>query len=454
MSSEFTSQNIIFTGNLKRPGTALGSILASNSSGVFQLVVPASDGRFLVTDSGRASGISWLPEIWEVSGSIVTPINEDVVTRFVFCDSTNTVDNGWGINGSLLSSINSALRNATSGNTPRPNQGAVIASDNSQLIGSITTSELGSMNQTCIMASKSCIIQRARSDDSFIGGSIDSGIRTNLGSGATNKIIIGCDNCDYNQGRGTLFACRNTGSSNNQGDAFNSYISCDAVSFGRNGDFNTFLSSNNVQFGNHLRCLIKATFADVNHSGTSVFSDDDSTTRLTTTATNSWLSRYIGGETRYSNAALTTGVTLATGASTWAMVSNKYVKENFTIVDSDDILGRVRDLPVYEYNFIGNPKEMKCIGPFAQDWHSIVTPLETYTEIIEDPDDKEKKIEVEKDAKDKLTIEEMDVLGICLASIKSLSEKVGQFSNINELKRKKIKLLESKIERVREIRVR
>jgi hypothetical protein len=28
----------------------------------------------------------------------------------------------------------------------------------------------------------------------------------------------------------------------------------------------------------------------------------------------------------------------------------------------------IRRLPIYTYNFIGNPAEQRCVGPMAQDW--------------------------------------------------------------------------------------
>jgi hypothetical protein len=351
-----------------------------------------------------------------------------------------------------LSSTNSELRNATGGIIrPRPNEGAIIACDTSLLIGSVTNSENGGMLRTGMIANNNCILQRARTDQCFIGGSIDSDIRTNLGNGTGIKGILGCDNTSLTFGRTSFLACQDTTIPTGQSDLFNSYISCNNISHS-NEDFNTFFSSNDVLFGSRVWSLIKATNADIQHSRVVVLSDDDTSgPRLTTLAGNSFVTRFTGGERFYTNSALTTYADLAAGTGAWVAVSDRNLKENLKDVVYDDVLGRVKDLPIYKYNFIGNPKETKCIGAMAQDWHAIVTPTETYTVLEDDPDKGEKK-EVKKDAKNKLGIEEMDSIGVCLSAIKSLDKKVQVLTKINELKSQKIKTLEDKIKKIRELR--
>jgi hypothetical protein len=62
------------------------------------------------------------------------------------------------------------------------------------------------------------------------------------------------------------------------------------------------------------------------------------------------------------------------------------------------VLRRVDELPVYEYNFKGNPADVKCRGPTAQDWHRLF------------PSNKPQH-----------GIDTMDLDGIALAAIKGLS---------------------------------
>jgi hypothetical protein len=288
-----------------------------------------------------------------------------------------------------------------------------------------------------------------RSDNVFIVCSVDCNVLTTMASGNTGpRAIIGSNNCDLNYNGCSFFSSDGLtiGSAAGENDEFTTYISCQGLTHARSGDFNTFVSTRTTTMDDHTRCFVKATNADIQHSGTVVLSDDDNSgATLTTLAANSFLTRFVGGVRFYTNSALTTYADLAAGSGTWVAVSDRNVKENIIEVNYDDILGRVRKLPIYEYNFIGNPKEMKCIGAMAQDWHSIVTPLETYTVLEDDPDNEGKKKEVQKDAKNKLGIEVMDSIGVCLASIKSLDRKVEALFEKNAIHDKRIQELEEEL---------
>jgi hypothetical protein len=106
----------------------------------------------------------------------------------------------------------------------------------------------------------------------------------------------------------------------------------------------------------------------------------------------------------YSNATITTGVNLAAGANAWAAVSDRRVKENIVEVDYDDVANRLKKLPIFEYNYIGQTEN--CIGPVAQDWHSIF-----------------------RSSKNPLVIETMDLDGVALATIKSLASRLNNLKN-------------------------
>jgi hypothetical protein len=95
------------------------------------------------------------------------------------------------------------------------------------------------------------------------------------------------------------------------------------------------------------------------------------------------------------------GVQLVQGSSVWAAISDANAKENFVLLDTARVLRSVDELPIYEYNFKGNPPDVKCRGPIAQDWHRIF------------PSNKPKHC-----------IDTMDLDGVALAAIKGLSELV------------------------------
>ncbi|HZG42672.1 MAG TPA: tail fiber domain-containing protein [Longimicrobium sp.] len=77
-----------------------------------------------------------------------------------------------------------------------------------------------------------------------------------------------------------------------------------------------------------------------------------------------------GGYRIFTNQSLTTGVTVAAGGSSWNVVSDRSRKEHFLGIDPDDILARIRLLPVSTWRYIDEEdRAIRHIGPMAQDWH-------------------------------------------------------------------------------------
>jgi len=187
---------------------------------------------------------------------------------------------------------------------------------------------------------------------------------------------------------------------------------------------------NNIIVGDHnisnssKRCVIVG-----GHGGT-VIGDDiwlfTHGSSFSPTGNGKFYVKNTGGTYIYSNDKATTGVSLHKGSSSWASISDINKKENLIEVDCTDILENVKLLPIYKYNYIGNPKEQRNIGPVAQDWHKLF-PCESIKSTIKD--DKSGKIKtLETPPKDLLSIEIMDLVGVCISSIKSLAERVDILS--------------------------
>ena len=93
---------------------------------------------------------------------------------------------------------------------------------------------------------------------------------------------------------------------------------------------------------------------------------------------------------------------------------------------SQDILTHAMLIPVYYYNYIGNPKEQVCIGPSAQAWHSqfgtadIPTKVWNENEFNEETQENGKFVTIMKPAKDPLKIESMDFSGVLLSCVQAL----------------------------------
>lgn len=87
---------------------------------------------------------------------------------------------------------------------------------------------------------------------------------------------------------------------------------------------------------------------------------------------------------------------------TWNSVSDRDKKENFTEIISDDLLQRLRQLPVTRWNFRGQSAAVRHIGPTAQDFHAIFGLNGTEDAMIS----------------------HTDLSGVALAAVKALLEKV------------------------------
>jgi hypothetical protein len=105
-------------------------------------------------------------------------------------------------------------------------------------------------------------------------------------------------------------------------------------------------------------------------SGAVVISDASSTDSLEASANNQFSLRAAGGVRLYTNATKTTGVSLNAGGSSWNVISDRNRKENFLGIEGEDLLSRIRSLPVTTWQYTGEEdRTVRHIGPMAQDWH-------------------------------------------------------------------------------------
>ena len=106
------------------------------------------------------------------------------------------------------------------------------------------------------------------------------------------------------------------------------------------------------------------------HAGAIVFSDGSTTDSTQASANNQFSVRAAGGIRLFTNATMTTGVQVSAGGSSWAVISDRNRKENFLNVSGEDILSRVRQLPVSTWRYRDEEDRSTFhIGPMAQDWH-------------------------------------------------------------------------------------
>ena len=106
------------------------------------------------------------------------------------------------------------------------------------------------------------------------------------------------------------------------------------------------------------------------HAGAIVLSDGSTTDSTQASANNQFTVRAAGGVRLFSNATMTTGVQVAAGGSSWAVISDRNRKEGFLAVDGEDVLARLRFVPVTTWRYRDEADRSTLhIGPMAQDWH-------------------------------------------------------------------------------------
>lgn len=103
------------------------------------------------------------------------------------------------------------------------------------------------------------------------------------------------------------------------------------------------------------------------HDGSFVYADA-SGIRLESTAPNQFLVRATGGVTILTDSKSGSGVVLRTGSSSWAVGSDRNLKENIEPVDSKALLDKLTSLPIGTWNYKAQDESIRHIGPMAQDF--------------------------------------------------------------------------------------
>jgi hypothetical protein len=105
-------------------------------------------------------------------------------------------------------------------------------------------------------------------------------------------------------------------------------------------------------------------------TGSFTWADQSTTDSLENSANNSFQIRAAGGIRLYTNATATVGVSVAAGGSSWVAISDRNRKQDFLAVDGEDLLARLRGIPVSTWRYRDEVDRTTFhMGPMAQDWH-------------------------------------------------------------------------------------
>jgi trimeric autotransporter adhesin len=164
-------------------------------------------------------------------------------------------------------------------------------------------------------------------------------------------------------------------------------------------------------------------------SGAFVIADNSTTDSLEASAINQFNSRYAGGYRLYTNATTTTGVSLNAGGSSWNVISDRNRKEDFSTLDGESVLLRLRSVPVSKWRYKDEvDRTVRHIGPMAQDWHAAFG-LSS--------DDK--------------TINQGDLDGVNLAAVKALDARTESLKQQLIEKNREIAELKERLRRIEEL---
>jgi hypothetical protein len=106
------------------------------------------------------------------------------------------------------------------------------------------------------------------------------------------------------------------------------------------------------------------------HTGAKVFADASTTDSIEATANNEFAVRAAGGFRFRTNATLTTGCSLPAGSGVFSCASSRTLKENFGGVSGEDVLARMRAIPVNSWNYVAEGRQVRHLGPFAEDFRA------------------------------------------------------------------------------------
>jgi trimeric autotransporter adhesin len=143
-----------------------------------------------------------------------------------------------------------------------------------------------------------------------------------------------------------------------------------------------------------------------------VWGDGSATSTLNTfnaIANNEFAARATGGFRFRTNLAGTTGCNLPAGSGVFNCTSSRTTKENFSLVNGNDVLSKLRVMDVSTWNYIAEGRQVRHMGPMAEDFFKAFQLGTGNT-----------------------SIGVQDLAGISLAAIKELDKRTNEVNQLRE----------------------
>lgn len=191
------------------------------------------------------------------------------------------------------------------------------------------------------------------------------------------------------------------------------------------GAFGVAIGLQNSASGNFSLALGKN--ARAKNQGAIVISDASagfSSDSAYSTANNQLTMRFAGGARVFTNQGMTSGVEISAGGGSWSAVSDRRKKENFEVLNTENILQKVAQLPLTSWNYKSQPATTRHMGPMAQDFYAAFG----LDGIGNDT-----------------TINSSDIDGVNMAAIQALEKRTRQLQEENDQLKAKLEAMDAKM---------
>jgi trimeric autotransporter adhesin len=103
-------------------------------------------------------------------------------------------------------------------------------------------------------------------------------------------------------------------------------------------------------------------------TGSFVWADASTTDSAKAAANYEFLARASGGFRFRTNSTLTTGCNIAAGTGTITCSSSRTLKDSYVPVDGEEVLARLRRVPVNTWRYLGDSTDSRHMGAFSEDF--------------------------------------------------------------------------------------
>jgi hypothetical protein len=135
-----------------------------------------------------------------------------------------------------------------------------------------------------------------------------------------------------------------------------------------NGNGSTAVGYSTV--ANQTASTAMGSYVKANHVGSFIIGDYSKFDYDSSSTINQMTARFNNGYRFYTSSACTTGPYMNFNDPNWNANCDRNKKENFRPIDGEELLSKIRQMPITEWNYKGANPFVKYIGPVAQDFYS------------------------------------------------------------------------------------